>query len=271
MRRILQLVLALLLIAGTTAFSPAHSQIYTQPHAEPPPPAPQKNRHGKPILLNTEWLWSYSPSTNTPDGDENGLIQDPRFMPFLEDNLTAPQSFWGVKGTKYKPLPDTALDFLSVPGKVVADDNRYLSITGCVFHFCPSRGLLWVDLNPVSKAALKSDPDAPDHLVVFAAVDWIRDSKPTSDPTAEYTLWLFPNRAFGLAPNASDKPEAPNPIPQALVHSLSRFTQRPIPGSAIVENITHAIVVDTDGTPLQVPIATLGITPPKQPAGTDNQ
>jgi hypothetical protein len=203
---------------------------------------------------DAEWMWQYGPPP--VDGRENQLIQDAKFYPFLQQNLTAPQSFWGVQGTKYKPLPDVVMDFLSVPGKVIADDDRYLTITGCVFHFCPSRGLLWVDLNGAPKAG---------NPVAFAAIDWIRDSKTTSQPDAEYTLWLFANEAFGLTP------EAQNTIPSALVHSISRWTKEPLAGSGIVEKITHAIVVDPDGTPHQVPIARLGITMPKQQEGTDTQ
>ena len=187
-------------------------------------------------------------------GEKMNLIQDPKFQPFLAQNLTAPQSFWGVKGTKYKPLADTAMDFLSVPGKVVADEDRYLTITGCVFHFCPSRGLLWVDLNAAPKTA---------NLVAFGAIDWIRDSKTTSDTDAEYTLWLFSNQVFGLGADAQNK------IPAALVRSISRWTKEPLAGSGIVEKITHAIVVDPDGTPHQIPIAQLGITLPKPQEGTD--
>lgn len=203
-----------------------------------------------------EWLWQYGPPP--ADGRENQLIQDPRFYPFLKQNLTAPQSFWGVQGTKYKPLADTAMDFLSIPGKVIAEGDRYLTITGCVFHFCPSRGLLWVDLNPAPKGA-----PGPQNLVVFGAIDWIRDSKTTSEPDAEYTLWLFANESFGLAQ------DAPNRIPSALTRSISRWTKEPLAGSGIVENVTHAIVVDPDGTPHELPIARLGITPPKLQAGTD--
>ena len=105
-----------------------------------------------------------------------------RFRPFLDQFLTAPQTFWGspING-KYRSLASTALDHLTVPGSVLADDNRYISISGCVVHFCPARGLLWIDLN------------GSHHLVVFAAIDWIKADKPTSDPAAEYTLWLFPN------------------------------------------------------------------------------
>jgi len=244
MRNPLQLAAAtLLLLAAATA----HAQVYTQPQSGPPTPPEPRSKHDKHQHSNIEWLWQYGPPP--VDGRENALIQDPRLLPFLDDNLTAPQSFWGVQGTRYKPLADTAYDFLSVPGKVIADDNRYLSVTGCVFHFCPDRGLLWVDLNP----APKNSP-GPEHLVVFAATDWIRESKVSTEPGAEYTLWLFSNEAFGLTP------DAPNRIPPALIRSLARWTKEPLAGSGIVENITHAIVVDPDGTPHQVPLATLGIT-----------
>jgi len=215
-------------------------------------------KHDKKPHSDVEWMWEYGPPP--ADGRENQLIQDVRFYPFLKQNLTTPQSFWGVQGTRYKPLADTAMDFLSVPGKVVAEDDRYLSITGCVFHFCPSRGLLWVDLNPAPK-----DSNGPPNLVVFAAVDWIRDSKTTSEPDAEYTLWMFTNEALGLTA------DAPNPVPAALKHSISRWTKEPLAGSGIVENITHAIVVDPDGTPHQVPIASLGIAPPKLQDETEKQ
>jgi hypothetical protein len=246
---------ATLLLTGLFAASAAacSAQIYTQPQSAPP--EPHAKQHDKRPHSNIEWLWQYSPSPQRPNGDEHALIQDARFVPFLNQNLTAPQSFWGVQGTKYKPLADTAYDFLSVPGKVVADDNRYLSISGCVFHFCPSRGLLWVDLNQ----APKNSP-GPEHLLVFAATDWIREGKASTEPGAEYTLWVFPNQAFGLAPGD------PHPIPSALVRSIARWTREPLAGSGIVENITHAILVDPDGTPHQVTPATLGVTPPKPQA-----
>ncbi|HWZ51073.1 MAG TPA: hypothetical protein VNW54_06385 [Granulicella sp.] len=222
------------------------AQIYTQPQSAPPEP---HEKHEKRPHSNIEWLWQYSPSAQRPNGDEHALIQDSRFVPFLNQNLTAPQSFWGVQGTKYKPLADTAFDFLSVPGKVIADDNRYLSITGCVFHFCPSRGLLWVDLNQ----AAKNSP-GPEHMVFFAATDWIREGKASTEPGAEYTLWVFPNQAFGLTPGDQ------HPIPSALVRSIARWTREPLAGSGEVENITRAIIVDPDGTPHQVPLATLGVS-----------
>ena len=217
MRRLLQLAIALLLV---TTLAPAQA-------VKKPKPAPE----------NVEWIWQYTPDDTNKQGRENDLVQDDRFRPLLDQFLTAPQTFWGapVNG-RYRSLASTALDHLTVPGSVLADENRYISISGCVVHFCPARGLLWLDLN------------GSHHLVVFAAIDWIKQDKPTTDPTAEYTLWLFPNDPL------------PHP-PAALLKALARWAAQPLAGSAIVQNITHAILVDPDGTPHELAPATLGIAP----------
>lgn len=228
MRRKLQLAATFLTIITTATYAQTiHS-----------PQIKQKEKKQKPSV--NEWLWQYSPPP--ADGRENDLIRDPHFLPFLKENLTTPQTFWGVPGHTYKSLAETVYDFLSVPGKVIADDNRYITVTGCVFHFCPARGLLWVDLN------------APETFVVFAAIDWIRDSKTPQQPEAEYTLWIFSNRSLGLTP------EAPGRIPEALTRSLGRWAAEPVPGTKFSQNITHAIVVDPDGTPHQVSLASVGLT-----------
>jgi hypothetical protein len=202
--------------------------------------SPQIKRDKKQPKENIEWLWQYGPPP--ADGRENELLRDPRFIPFLAQYLTAPQTFWGNPKTGYKSLPETALDFLSVPDKVLADDNRYLSITGCVFRFCPSRGLLWVDLNGAHP------------LVVFAAVDWIKESKTPSEPGAEYTMWVFPNH-----------PIDPDHIPAALTHSVARWTAQPPAGSTVIQQITNAILVDPDGTPHQISPANIGANTLTQP------
>jgi len=225
MRRLFQLAAALLLL---TTLAPAQA-------VRKPKPAPE----------NVEWIWQYTPDDTNKQGRENDLIQDDRFRPFLDQFLTAPQTFWGapVNG-RYRSLASTALDHLTVPGSVLADDNRYISISGCVVHFCPARGLLWIDLN------------GSHHLVVFAAIDWIKADKPTSDPAAEYTLWLFPNEPLTIAADGAQHP------PAALLKALARWTAQPLSGSGIVQNITHAILVDPDGTPHEVLPSALGIAPP---------
>jgi hypothetical protein len=237
MNRLLQLATALLL---TTTLAPAQFH------------SPQVNKKEKPQREDVEWIWQYTPAPPDKDGRENDLIQDPHFRPFLEQFLTAPQTFWGTPiDGRYRSLANTALDHLSVPGKVLADENRYVSITGCVIHFCPARGLLWVDLN------------GSHHLVVFAAIDWIKENRPASDPGAEYTLWLFPSQPLTLASVGAQHP------PAALTKAIARWTAEPLPGRGIVQNITHAILVDPDGTPHEVAPATLGVAPPASQTDTD--
>lgn len=238
----LGLQLAALLLLTATA---ASAQIAPMGPAAPPEPPAKAPKKGKPQRENVEWIWQYTPTDKDKDGRENDLIQDPHFLPFLDQFLTAPQSFWGqpING-KYRSLAETALDHLTVPGKVIADDQRYVSITGCVVHFCPARGLLWVDLN------------GNHHIVVFAAIDWTKQGRPTTDPDAEYTLWVFPNDPLS------------GRVPPALTKAIARWAAQPLAGSNIVQKITHAILVDPDGTPHEVPPATLGVQPP--PAATDN-
>src|ERR1035438_5997139 len=234
MKRLLQLAAAVLL---TTALAPASA----------PKPQPE----------NVEWIWQYTPDDTHKDGRENDLAQDLRFVPFLQQFLTAPQTFWGQPlNGRYRSLASTALDHLSVPDKVVAEENRYVSISGCVVHFCAARGLLWIDLNGTH------------HLVVFAAIDWNKQGRPTTDPAAEYTLWVFPDEPLSLAgptghpPAALTKaigrwaaqPPAPNPPPwlpppaplppaaptgpppAALTKAIGRWAAQPLAGSGIVQN-----------------------------------
>jgi hypothetical protein len=241
MRRYLQfatvLLLAALFVPGTFLSSQAPSK---------------PGKRDKSQREDIEWIWQYTPADNAKDGRENDLIQDPHFRPFLEQFLTAPQTFWGIPiEGRYRSLANTALDHLSIPDKVLADDNRYVSVTGCVIHFCPARGLLWVDLN------------GSHHLVVFAAIDWSKQGRPTSDPTAEYTLWVFPNEPLTVA-------EGGQHPPPALMKAIARWTAQPLVGSGIVQNITHVILVDPDGTPHEVAPSALGVgAPPKTDTGTE--
>ena len=162
----------------------AHAQLIASPAI------PAKNKKEKKRSADLEWMYQYSPPP--ADGRENDLIQDPHFQSFLQQYFTAPQSFWGPNPTDpkaplHKSLAETVYDFMVVPDRVRMDADRYLTATGAVRRFPTSRGLIFADLNT-------GEP-----LVVFAAIDWIRDSRPLDDPAAEYTLWIFPNKAPGHA------------------------------------------------------------------------
>lgn len=247
--KILGLKPALLALLLSAVWAPtAHGQLLGEP------PIPPKQKKEKRRAANFEWLWQYSPPPE--NGREHELIQDPEFLPFLESNFTAPQSFWGPnptdpKAPTHKTLAQTIYDFLTIPGQVLADENRYVTVTGSVFHFRSSRGLIWTDLN------------AKDPLVAFAAIDWIRESRPTDDPAAEYTLWIFTNKPL-FAPALPGSSEDAAHLPPPLVHSLTRWMKKPLPGSATVQKITAAILVDPDGTPHAVPVPGAGTSSPDE-------
>jgi hypothetical protein len=225
MRRQIQLAAAILLIAGTTAATRA--QIHF--------------KHDKPAVEDLSWLWQYTKPT--PDGNENGLTGDPHFQPFLQQHLTAPQSFWG-NGSE--SLADAAVEFLAVPGIARADDNRYITITGCVPHFCPARGMLFVD-------TVGSHP-----LVVFAAIDWTRESHTTDEANAEYTLWIFPDRPL-TSLNATDEANSTPHLPPPLQKSLGVFSAALNRGS-VPPLVTRAFVVNPDGKPHEIAASQTGVT-----------
>ena len=239
MRRHLQLAGMILL---TVAW--AHAQIHS----------PQVTIKKKQRPQNIEWLWQYSPSDKNPEGDENRLVLDPRFEPLLKLNFTAPQAFFGRQMGNAAAAPtslaETAAAFLAVPDKVRADGNRYLTITGCLAHFCPDRGLLWADLN----ASRNQEP-----LLIFAAIDWTTENRTPDEAAATYTLWIFPNQPLSL--EVTD----PNRIPQPFLASLRRWTAEPSSGTNHVPHITTAVLVDPDGTPHQLPPESLGINQKAKP------
>ena len=221
MRRTLQLAATALLL---TAAAPSRAQIRL--HAD------------KPAVENLSWLWQYTKPA--PDGNENGLTRDLRFTEFLTRHLRAPQAFWG-NGTK--KLADVAMEFLGLPGIARADDNRYFTATGCVPHFCPARGMLFVDTGG-------SRP-----LVVFAAIDWSRESHGIDEDNAEYTLWIFPDRSLAAADSTGQAPI----LPLSLRRSLGLFSSQ-LNGGSVPPLVTHAFVVDPTGKPYEIPASHTGVT-----------
>jgi hypothetical protein len=203
MRRSLQLAAAVLML--TTALG-ARAQLHL--------------KHDKPQLEDLSWMWQYT-QPDSKRSQENALLWDSHFHPFLQDSLKTPQTFWD----KNKPLSEVAMEFLAVPGDVVADDNRYITADGCVQHFCPDRGLLWVDLG-------RTHP-----LVVFAAIDWISENHNVDDRDAAYTMWVFSNHSID-----------PARIPSGLTHSIARWTSQPYGKTTHLQNITRVFFIDPDGT-----------------------
>lgn len=224
-----------LLLTGLVLSAPACGQLIQEP-----PLVQHQAKRARNKVNNLEWMWQYGPPP--VGGREHELLQDANFEGFLREYFTTPQSFWGPqngnpKDPNHKSLATTVYDFLAVPDEVIADDNRYLTVTGCVFHFSPSRGLVFADL------------DSRNPLVVFAAINWIKESHTPNDPAAEYTMWIFPNQKTGTS-------QSPDALPPPLVRSIARWAAKPLPGLGIVQKIRYAILVDPDGTPHQINVPT---------------
>ena len=223
MRITIHLAAALLL---TTIGATTRAQI-TNPNnlIAPPPPNPAQHQPIHPTD-NLQWLWQYT--RPAPDGNEAGLLVDPRFKSMLHDNLKAPQAFF--RNGKL-PLADVAERYFGMIFSVVQGiDNRYITFNSCVPHDCTSHGLLWID----------TAPQRP--ILVFVATQWTTEGKSDADPDADFNLWVFSNRPLD--------PEHP---PSALVTAISKWDTQP-------QHIKAAILVDPDGRPLKVNPTTFGAT-----------
>jgi hypothetical protein len=221
MRRTIQLAAFTLLLAAAAA---ACAQI-TNPDALVAP-SPRNPAH-RPIkaLDNLQWLWTFTQPE--PIGRATELRVDARFHALLLDDFHRAQAIWGDNPAGHnEPLDAVIPLFLSQHGTVTAQDNRYVSVDGCVPDFCAAHGLLWIDLGTQHP------------LVVFAAVNWSPESHTTSEAAANYDLWLFPNRQLSAD-------ELPLPLTEALAHWDARLSA----AHRLVPHIAHAVLVEPDGAP----------------------
>jgi hypothetical protein len=178
--------------------------------------APLPRNPARPVApvaaVDVQWLWHYA----QPGEDELALLRDERFAALLRVSFQAPQSFWRDGAV---PLAEAAREHFGVAQSgVVAEGNRYISVSGCVAHSCPDQGLLWVDTLPKHE------------LLIFAATDWTTQGKGMADPDAEFNLWIFPSRRLDYGV-----------LPEAFVRSALQWKH--------AEHIHAAVLVDPDGTP----------------------
>lgn len=149
-------------------------------------PAPDQPEHrdqlGRTTLRSADlqWMWQYTQPA--PTGNKAALLADPRFTALLRDQLKTPQAFWGNGRT----LSEAATDFLASEGAVTAQDNRYLTVTGCVATQCGQKGILWIDLGTQTP------------LTIFVAKRWTEQSKTPDQTGAPFTYWVFPNELMNM-------------------------------------------------------------------------
>ena len=221
MRTVFHLAATLLLIGAATA----RAQI-TNPNnlvAQPPHnPALQRPAPAD----NLQWLWQYA--RPVPIGRASDLRLDARFPLFLQSNFKQPQSMWGPPNS-HEPLATIIPLFLDKYGAVTADDNRYITVDGCVPSFCAASGLLWIDLG------------RPHPLAVFAAVNWNPDAHTVNEPAADYNLWLFANHPLDA-----------DALPLALTQAIAHWNIRLAAAHRLVPHIAHALLVEPDGSPFAI-------------------
>ncbi len=221
MRRTLQLASLALLLTGAAATG---AQI-TSPDTLVAPPPHNPARTPLTGRDSLQWLWAFAQPE--PIGRATDLRLDARFHALLADEFHRPQAMWGDNPAGHnEPLDSVIPLFLSQFGTVTTQENRYLSLDGCVPSFCAAHGLLWFDLG------------TPHPLIVFAAVNWLPESHSTSERAADYDLWLFPNRELSAD-------ELPLPLTEALAHWDSRLSA----AHRIVPHIVHAVLIEPSGTP----------------------
>jgi hypothetical protein len=100
---------------------------------------------------DASWVRTYAPpnEANSATAAEHlhrgSLESDPRFIPLLRATLPQRQSWWvnGYGGSA--TVIDVVQEFLGIPNDPIVDDNRYVTLTGCVPHDCTTHGMLWID------------------------------------------------------------------------------------------------------------------------------
>ncbi len=110
-------------------------------------------------------------------GGENKLNWDPRFEGLLKLSFHQRQSFWFDHG-RFTPVAALAQEFIGVPGSVLVDEGRYVTVNGCVPHDCGDRGMVWIDTAVAVKPVL-----------MFAATQPV--SSGPGDRDSQIHLWLF--------------------------------------------------------------------------------
>lgn len=145
--------------------------------------ASAQTRSAQPATSDLSWVRDFSvPATGEAQeahaaGKENRLNMDPRFEALLKGSLHQRQSFWFDHG-RFTPVAELAHEFIGVPGSVLLDENRYVTVNGCVPHDCGDRGMVWIDTATAEKPT-----------VIFAATGTV--SNGPADRDSQTHLWLF--------------------------------------------------------------------------------
>lgn len=174
---------------------------------------------------DTSWVRAFAlPSSGSQNGQENKLNWDPRFRALLQSSFPQQQFLWRDHG-RFMPLPALVQTFIGVPGSVLLDQERYVTINGCVPHDCGDRGLVWIDTAPSRRPPL-----------LFVATSDIHDGPGEAENPIH--LWLF-----------SSIPMDWQKLPPAFLSSLTRWWTSTTQAGAdpVPDNIVLVTLVEPSG------------------------
>jgi hypothetical protein len=100
--------------------------------------------------IQTDAQWAKSHVAKCSAGPDNcglisGITGDQHFLELLRHSLPQSDSWWVNDYRGHSSVTNAVLAFLGMPEATYFDDDRYLTITGCVPHVCPVKGMLWID------------------------------------------------------------------------------------------------------------------------------
>jgi hypothetical protein len=141
------------------------------------------------VQTDAEWARHYAPdcSANSQNcGFAGGIIWDPHFLALLRHSLPQSESWWVNDHRSHSSVTNVVLEFLGIPESSSFDDNRYLTVAGCVPHVCTVKGMIWIDTG--------TNPST----VLFVAED------AATGRNAGYRLWLYSSKPMNLGALPSD-------------------------------------------------------------------
>lgn len=182
---------------------------------------------------NPQWLLKYRCTDCSKGNKANPLMWDKQFKPFINHYLPQKPRFqgWG----KPEPMGEIATELFGVSGSMLAENDHYFVVDGCMAHACGEDGMLWVDLT-----------SAPP-LVVFAALDLGGDD-------GGYKLYLFTSRELSA-----------QALPRDLRASITRWTAK-LPGASDEDPILigRAVIVEPNEHEDRVELNAIGVAPAAQ-------
>ena len=125
-----------------------------------PPPAPA-----------TDATWTRAYASNGKD-----IKWDARFSPMLK--AAFPQHQWfSLDHYKLSSVVHIVPIYIGTDDTPILDENRYITVSGCMPHACMTRGMLWIDT------------EAHPAKLIFVATDWVRNT--TTDKGPNNLFWIF--------------------------------------------------------------------------------